>query len=321
LIDEVVGWQGESARPPLVDGRQVLPTQAVWQVLDVLSDPQARMLSFGRGGPLEMPFDMAAKTGTSKGFRDNWALGVTTRYAVGVWVGNFDGTPMRDVSGVTGAAPLLRDVMLLLHGDHPPAPFERPEGLVRTAICPLSGHAWTLLCGASHTEWLRPDQVPGPCDWHAEARIDRRNGLLAGANCLENQVTLRHGFRPPGQYAEWAQGREGLLPARFSPLCPDPNTVQAPSRTTVRILQPVDGAVLVLDPHTHAADRQVALRAEVSDTAALLTWRVDGQVLAHGVSAASQTLWTPQLGEHSVVVEVARPSGAPIHARARVTVH
>lgn len=72
-------------------------------------------IAFGMAGPLHLPFPCAAKTGTTKDFRDNWTIGYTTDYTVGVWVGNFDGKPMRHISGITGAAPLFRDIMLTLH--------------------------------------------------------------------------------------------------------------------------------------------------------------------------------------------------------------
>ncbi len=320
LIDEVVGWQGESARPPLLDERQVLPPAAVWQILDVLSDPDARALSFQRGGPLETPFQMAAKTGTSKGFRDNWAIGVTTRYTVGVWVGNFDGSAMRDVSGVTGAAPLLREVMVLLHGEHPPPPFERPEGLLRTAICPVSGLVATSQCGAATSEWLRPEQVPGPCTWHGQARIDRRNGLLAGPTCPPEQVELRHGIAAPGQYAEWASKQQGWLPTAYSPLCPAAATAPKAGALQVRVVQPADGASLLLDPHTHPRDRQIGLRAEVSDAAARLTWYVDGQAVGRPSGAEAQVLWTPLAGDHTITVEASLPGSVTAQGRARVRV-
>ena len=74
--------------------------------------PSARAFIFGRGGSLEFPFPVAAKTGTSQAYHDNWAIGYTRDVTVGVWVGNFDRTPLRDSSGVTGAGPIFHDVML-----------------------------------------------------------------------------------------------------------------------------------------------------------------------------------------------------------------
>ena len=75
------------------------------------SDPAARALTFGLASPLATRYRASVKTGTSKDMRDNWAVGFAARYTVGVWVGNFSGAPMHDVSGVDGAAPIWREVM------------------------------------------------------------------------------------------------------------------------------------------------------------------------------------------------------------------
>src|SRR4029450_10493318 len=78
---------------------------------DILSDRSARAATFGIDNALATRVWSAAKTGTSKDMRDNWCIGYTSRYTVGVWVGNFSGAPMHDVSGVTGAAPSWRDLL------------------------------------------------------------------------------------------------------------------------------------------------------------------------------------------------------------------
>jgi penicillin-binding protein 1C len=113
---------------------QVMAPGAAYIVGDILSDPAARALTFGLDGPLATRYAASVKTGTSKDMRDNWAIGYTARYTVGVWVGNFSGAPMHDVSGVSGAAPVWRDIMDFLHeGDAPPPPAT-PPGLVRQRI-------------------------------------------------------------------------------------------------------------------------------------------------------------------------------------------
>ena len=114
-----------------------------WElVTDMLADPHARAKSFGVGSVLQMPFPAAVKTGTSSDFRDTWTVGFTRDYTVGVWVGNFDGSAMRGVSGVTGAGPLWNRIMLHLYErrDEPP-PFAPPRGFVRAPICATTGHA------------------------------------------------------------------------------------------------------------------------------------------------------------------------------------
>lgn len=111
--------------------QRVFDPAAAFVVADILSDRAARSVTFGLENPLATPFWTAVKTGTSKDMRDNWCVGFSRRYTVGVWVGNFDGRPMRGVSGVSGAAPVWLDTMLALHGmdrTSPPAP---PAGVER----------------------------------------------------------------------------------------------------------------------------------------------------------------------------------------------
>ena len=104
-------------------GKRVLSRQAAFIVADILADRGARALTFGMDNPLATRIWAAVKTGTSKDMRDNWCVGFTSRYTVGVWVGNFNGEPMRDVSGVSGAAPVWRDLMdYLYHGNASASP-------------------------------------------------------------------------------------------------------------------------------------------------------------------------------------------------------
>ncbi len=81
---------------------------------EILSNREYRFFSFGLNNHLSTRFFTAVKTGTSQDMRDNWCVGYSKKYTVGVWVGNLDGSPMWDVSGVTGAAPIWNAVMNLL---------------------------------------------------------------------------------------------------------------------------------------------------------------------------------------------------------------
>jgi penicillin-binding protein 1C len=95
--------------------RDVLSTQASFIVSDMLSDPAARAVTFGLDNHLNTGFWSAVKTGTSEDMRDNWCIGYSRYFTVAVWVGNFEGDSMHDVSGVSGAAPIWHDVMTELH--------------------------------------------------------------------------------------------------------------------------------------------------------------------------------------------------------------
>jgi penicillin-binding protein 1C len=114
--------------------QRVFSADASFIVTTVLADNNARTRTFGFDSPLATRFFSAVKTGTSKDMRDNWTIGFTSRYTVGVWVGNADGAPMWDVSGVTGAAPVWAAIVGYLHrrvASHPPA---APDGVIRTQV-------------------------------------------------------------------------------------------------------------------------------------------------------------------------------------------
>ncbi len=123
--------------PPPSRGREerrVMSEQAAFVVADILSDRGARAVTFGLDSPLATRYWSAAKTGTSKDMRDNWCLGFTPRYTVGVWVGNFEGDSMRQVSGVSGAAPAWLAIMDHLHESataHAPA---APAGVTSARV-------------------------------------------------------------------------------------------------------------------------------------------------------------------------------------------
>lgn len=125
------------ARAPLV---ALLDPAASFVVGDILADRGARSPTFGLGSDLATAYWSAVKTGTSKDMRDNWCIGYSDRYTVGVWVGNFDGQPMWDVSGVSGAAPVWRDVMDFLHRERPGRPPAPPAGVLRRAVAFVPAH-------------------------------------------------------------------------------------------------------------------------------------------------------------------------------------
>jgi penicillin-binding protein 1C len=107
-----------------------LRRDASFIVADMLSDRAARTVTFGLDNYLNTPFWSAVKTGTSKDMRDNWCIGFSRAFTVGVWVGNFEGDSMHDVSGVTGAAPVWNQIMLALHANTQSAAPLPPDGVV-----------------------------------------------------------------------------------------------------------------------------------------------------------------------------------------------
>jgi penicillin-binding protein 1C len=130
---------------PLAPAARVFSPEAAFVVADVLADRAGRAPSFGLESVLAARVWSAVKTGTSKDMRDNWCVGFTRRYTVGVWIGNFSGEPMWDVSGTDGAAPAWLEIVHALHVDGGEPPAEPPAGLVR-----------------AHGEWFLAGSEPGP---------------------------------------------------------------------------------------------------------------------------------------------------------------
>ncbi|WP_347485444.1 penicillin-binding protein 1C [Vandammella animalimorsus] len=152
-----------SARAPAHALRPADAPQRIWDervafiVGDMLSDRHARLLTFGTDSALATRFWSAVKTGTSKDMRDNWAIGYTPRFTIGVWVGNADGSPMHDVSGISGAAPVWASVAAYLHARHPAAAPQPPADLVRLGVQyqPESPDAPPPI-DSSRQEWFLP---------------------------------------------------------------------------------------------------------------------------------------------------------------------
>ena len=132
----------------------VIDPRAAFIVGDILSDPNARARTFGLDSILATRFWSAVKTGTSKDMRDNWAVGWSQRYTVGVWVGNASGASMWDVSGTSGAAPVWAEVMRFLHAREPSRAPAPPPGLVQTAVRFGSGDSGSDPLEAARSEWF-----------------------------------------------------------------------------------------------------------------------------------------------------------------------
>src|SRR5260370_6216195 len=151
-------------------GERVISPQVAYLMSNVLSDNQARTFEFGACSSLYLysntqaqcyagkpgtVYPSAVKTGTSQNFADNWTVGYTTDYVMGVWAGNNDNSPMVNVIGVTGAGPIWHQGMLLAEEGHHPANFAVPPGLVRRTVTYPAGLTTTdwYIRGLSWTDW------------------------------------------------------------------------------------------------------------------------------------------------------------------------
>jgi penicillin-binding protein 1C len=328
-VHAVLDWEGPDLAPATgkparhqyqtsETARAISPVAAAL-ITDILADNRARAASFGLESAIHFEPPIAAKTGTSKGYRDNWVLGYSRRITAGVWVGNADGSPMREVSGITGAGPVFRAIMetaLARYVDTEPLVAlralpesigvqdqrgTREQGLRRVEVCPLSGQLRGALCPHGVEELVPQNVVLPNCTWHRKLAIDRRNGLLAGATCPASKVVEQQFEVLPTEYTPWlaAQGRP-LPPDRYSPNCPEPDIPLEPSASPLTIVQPRDGARYVIDPERATELQVLAVTVVAPSTVRQVMLEVDGAIVEHADRAATLH-WTLQSGDHQLV--------------------
>lgn len=257
-ITRIVDRTGEIVyeyEPP--EAEQVIRPEHAFLITSILSDNAARTPAFGPSSALNLPFAAAAKTGTTNDFRDNWTLGYTPDVAVGVWVGNADYTPMKDTSGLTGAAPIWNAYMRLaiehLAGGEP-TPFTRPTGIVEHAVCAISGTEPSKWCPSHRVEFFTQDQPPLPeeADLWKEIWVDSYSLELASADCPDFAVEKlgldiedrwgRRWVRRTNAGQEWAD-RMGFSEDDFFLVPNDLCTTESP-RPILRFAAPDEGALI-----------------------------------------------------------------------------
>jgi penicillin-binding protein 1C len=263
---------------------------------------------------------VAAKTGTSQSYRDNWTLGFTRDVTVGVWVGNFDRTELHHSSGAIGAAPLFHDVLLAaqrhvagaLPADARDAPSPRPDGLRSVSVCALSGQIASHACPVRHPEYLPTGVEHAECDWHVadEGRVRWPSRYRAWAT--EHQRAQAHPEPPP------------LVLAASQPAFPEepePALASAPrplrhagSSGGLSIVSPPDGAAYLLDPTLRSQFQTLPLRA--TGEPGPIEWHVDGARIGSSPTGAALR-WPLAPGAHVVAARDVRGRTAEVRIRVR----
>ncbi len=219
-ILKIVDYKGETVyeyQPPQPE--QVIRPEHAFLISSILSDNEARSWMFGRNSLLNLPFQVAAKTGTTNDFRDNWTLGYTPDLVTGVWVGNADYTPMVNTTGLTGAAPIWSSFMqyaVPIVSGGGPTPFSIPAGIMEKAICSVSGTEPSQWCkSGQRNEYFASDQPPLPetQDLLRRVHIDTWTGLIAGDACkdfAEDELAMNVSDKFGRQWLRTGQGKDWL---------------------------------------------------------------------------------------------------------------
>lgn len=284
---------GAAARElPALPPQRVLRPEHAALLTDMLSDDAARAAGFGRDSVLNLPFPVAAKTGTSKGYRDNWAVGYTREVTVAVWVGNFDGTPLRDASGITAAGPAFHDLMLAAMQGRTPAPLVA-AALGEAEVCTLSGKRPGAACPHRRLEHFARGHEPSEtCDMHVLSHLDAA-GRESAARCGRTTRVLE---RYPLEFRAWAEQAGRPLAGRdVSTSCPP----EAESAEAPRVTFPRSAQSFALDPDGPSR-QEIVLRA--ASKAKSVRFIVDGRPSAP-LRAPFRLPWRLTPGEHRVEVE------------------
>jgi penicillin-binding protein 1C len=186
---ETITHEGRITRVSKPVERSVFSPQVSFLVMDMLADAQARQKVFGQQLPLDdLPFPVALKTGTSRGFADTVAVGVTAELTAAAWSGNFDGRPTHGLVAMNAAAPLVRAALLAGSRGRPLHLPSKPPGIEEARICPVSGLIASSSCPHAKVEFFESSTLPSNlCDWHKREP--------------DGRIALRY----PAKAAKWAR--------------------------------------------------------------------------------------------------------------------
>ena len=241
-------------------------------VAHILSDNAARARAFGLDNALRFEFPVAAKTGTSKGYSDNWTVGFTRERTVAVWAGNFDGTPMIQVSGITGAGPVFKRVMNKSMKNLTPAPLINRANLDAVSICPLSGGRAGPTCPAAMDELFIPGSAPKhDCSMHGQLSASLSPELKQ--RCLQLAASEGRIADLGLDFYDWARN-EGLSREPWLASACLGNTADD---ETARVLNPTKGGEFLLLADLPLADQAIPVRIRAAPSHGTLTVFIDGQ--------------------------------------------
>lgn len=282
-------WQPTQAQ------QQVMDERVAWLITDILSDDNARTMGFGRGSALNIGRPAAAKTGTTTDFRDNWIVGYTPNLVAGVWVGNADNTPMVDITGVSGAAPIWNAFMRRVLLGQPELDFARPDGLVQMEVCAPSGLLPTDACPTRRLDWFIAGHQPTEYDsmWQVFT-IDNRNGRLASDETPAQNRYQRVFQVMPQEARAWAQRHNVAQPP------PEAETVITADDDRLRLLAPDPYTIFELSEVLPADAQRIRLTVGAPRGTQSVRYVLDGQTLGDADASPWAVWWPLELGQHTL---------------------
>lgn len=294
---------------PLPKSR-VLDNRLAWLITDILSDKDAREIGFGKNTILQLERPAAVKTGTTTNFHDNWTIGYTPKLVVGVWVGNADNQPMREVTGLTGAAPVWHQFVRSVLKEEPPTPFVRPPGLVAVEICELSGLLPSPVCPYRRKEWFIEGTQPQNSDtlFH-EIILDLNTGKIA------NELTPPNAQQPiialdlPLEAENWAKANGTFLLRDIQSRSQEVIIDNLSSKVQLIISSPPQNSLYRISHKAPLESQSIKISALTSLNLRSVKLWIDDQLLAELSSPPFETWWNLQAGNHQVWAQALLSNG------------
>ena len=282
----------------LTNQASVLNAASCWLTLDAMKEVE-RPQGEGNWELFDNTRTIAWKTGTSYGFRDAWAIGVTPKYAVGVWAGNADGEGRPGLIGIEAAAPILFDIFNLL-----PAQsewFDPPyDDMVKTEVCKQSGFRATEMC-EKDTVWTTKNAIKvKPCPFHQIIHLDAGGKFQVSSNCeIPDKMIHQSWFMLPPLEAYYFRIKNPLFPAP-PPYRPDCRLTEN-KINPMQFIYPKSAAKIFVPTDIDGQLSPVVFRIAHSHPEKKVYWHLDNTFVTTTQNFHQLSL-TPSVGKHKITL-------------------
>jgi 1A family penicillin-binding protein len=316
-ILEIRDFQGNTLYTPQPQPRvRVLDARVAWLISNILSDNDARIIGFGPNSILRLDRPAAVKTGTTSNFHDNWTIGYTPDLVVGVWTGNTDYEPMRDVNGLAGAAPIWHEFMRAALAGQPAQDFSQPGGLVQVEVCALSGLLPTDACPYQRLEWFIDGTQPTQKDTLYKAvLIDSRTDHLADANTPIQDRVHQVVLDLPPNAQPWAHAQGLTLLSDLESLAAGQLDETSQAAVQLQIISPSPSSTYRIAANLEASDQRIPIEAAGNTDLQQVTLWLDGVQIAQFDAGPYQSWWQLSPGPHQVWARALLANGQNIQSQ------
>lgn len=300
-IESLKKENGEIIDIPKKTTRQVISKESAYLITSILSDRNARMGSFRSYRGIVYPFSVAIKTGTSKGSRDAWGIGYTKDYIVGIWLGDFKGSEMINITGGNGAVPIIYDLFIMLNKSQKETKWNKPANIVNRDICLISGKLRGEFCKEYRNEEFSKEYVPTEeCDVHN----------LYIRNNADGSISKKVFVSLPSEYNGWIKEQQIETPTRdwvkIDNIYNRTLTYREKSEYSqnIMITSPTDNSVYKIDSTLPKEYQNIFIKTYIPDNIVSANLYCDDKIIAGIEELKSGNIrWQLEGGEHSFYIK------------------